>query len=210
MKTVSGRLLYLGRECPGILARYYNGMEDPLDTVPPEDRDRIFLYESFDGGESWEKLSKIPLDHIADKNNFYEPHIVELPSGELIAAIRAHDDPAYCHFSIYFTSSKDGGRTWSEAWSFKISGSPPHLLLRRDGSVLLSYGRRIHPCGNRAVVSYDGCRTFSEEYVLSEDYDSDLGYPATVELDDGSLVTVYYGHYENDTPTSILYTKWEI
>lgn len=210
VKTQSGRLLYLGRECPGILARYYNGMEDPLDTVPHEDRERIFLYESFDGGESWEKLSKIPLDHIADKNKMCEPHIVELPSGELIAAIRAHTNPIYDDYTTYFSSSTDGGKSWSEAWSFKISGSPPHLLLRRDGSVLVSYGRRMAPFGIRAVVSYDGCRTFSEEYVLSEDYNGDLGYPSTVELDDGSLVTVYYGHYEDDTPTSILYTKWSI
>ena len=185
-------------------------MEDPLDTVPLEDRDRIFLYESFDGGKSWEKLSKIPLDNIADKNKFHEPHIVELPSGELIAAIRAHTNPIYDDFTTFFSSSTDGGKSWSEAWSFKISGSPPHLLLRRDGSVLVSYGRRMPPFGNRAVVSYDGCRTFSEEYVLSEDYDGDLGYPATVELENGNLLTIYYQIPVGKENRAILATEWNL
>ena len=38
----------------------------------------------------------------------------------------------------------------------------------------------------------------------------DLGYPATVELDDGSLMTVYYQKYEDDANCSILYTRWRL
>jgi hypothetical protein len=135
---------------------------------------------------------------------------VETPDGEIIVAIRAHDDPAYDHFGVYFTSSKDGGKTWSDLWSLGKIGSPPHLLLRRDGSIVVTYGRRSAPFGIRAVVSYDGCRTFSEEFILSEARNGDLGYPATTELADGSLVSVYYQPYGDDLRTSILYTKWRI
>ena len=38
----------------------------------------------------------------------------------------------------------------------------------------------------------------------------DLGYPATTELDDGSLISVYYQQYADDGYTSILYTKWHL
>lgn len=215
VKTHSGRLLYVGREFPGYPQRYSLELEPvPEDTVPYEDWAGLFLYESFDEGETWECLSKIPMakgmECGKDNELLCEPHVVETLDGEIIVAIRAHDDPEQYRFSIYFTSSKDGGKTWSELWGLGKTGSPPHLLLRRDGSILVTYGRRAAPFGIRAVVSYDGCRTFSDEFILSEARNGDLGYPATTELADGSFVTVYYQPYEQDNRTSILYTKWTI
>ena len=210
VKTVSGRLLYVGREFPGLANRYSSQFDGSADTTPVEDREAIFLYESFDGGESGGFVSKLPWREGDNNRSLCEPHLVETLDGEIIVAIRAHDDPAYDHFSIYFTSSKDGGKTWSDLWGLGKIGSPPHLLLRKDGSILVTYGRRSAPFGIRAVVSHDGCKTFSEEYILSDARNGDLGYPATTELDDGSLVTVYYQPYGDDLRTSILYTKWEI
>ncbi len=204
--TASGRLLYLGKESIGVSPK------DEISGTPisEEDRGQIFLYESFDGGLSWEKVSRLPMAEGQTVDNIHEPHIVELPNGELVAAIRAHGELVYHGFSIYFLNSTDGGRTWSQPRSYELSGSPPHLLLRSDGSVIVSYGRREAPFGMRAVVSHDGCRSFSEELILSEAPDGDMGYPSTVELDDGSLVTVYYQRYENDIRTSIMYTKWTL
>ncbi len=210
VKTKSGRLLYLGREFPGLASRYGSSFPEDGDTVKKEDQGRIFLYESFDDGKTWTMISKLPLESTADHNTLHEPHIVELENGELIAAIRAHDDPELDRFGIYLMSSKDGGKNWSDAWSYGRIGSPPHLLLRKDGSVLMTYGRRSEPFGIRAAVSFDGCKTFGEEFVLSDAPNGDLGYPATVELSDGSLLTVYYQQYENDDRTSICFTKWKI
>lgn len=210
VKTNSGRLLYLGREFPGLASRYDNIFPEDGDTVKEEDKGRIFLYESFDDGATWQMISKLPLDSAAHHEYLHEPHIVELESGELIAAIRAHDDPKLHEFGIYLISSKDGGKSWGDVWKYGKTGSPPHLLLRKDGSVLMTYGRRYAPFGIRAAVSYDGCRTFGEEFILSDAPDADLGYPATVELSDGSLVTVYYQLFVDDTKTSIGFTKWKI
>ncbi len=210
VKTVSGRLLYLGREFPGLPYRYNKEevFAPEKEEMPPEDRERIYLYESFDDGLTWEKLSKLPLDDTASCFKLHEPHIVELPDGELIAAIRAEDEASVGRFSIYFMSSTDGGKSWSKPWAFDRIGSPPHLLLRKDGSVVVTYGRRAAPFGIRASISYDGCRTFGEECILSETHCGDLGYPATTELADGSLVTVYYQPFEGDNRTSIFFTKW--
>jgi hypothetical protein len=209
VKTKSGRLLYLGKDCPGALSRYRR-LEVSDDPVPEEDRGMIFLYESFDGGLSWEKVSKLPITDGKTEGNISEPYIAELPSGELVAAIRAQGKPVYHEFSMYFLNSADGGKTWTQPRSYEISGSPPHLLVRDDGSVIVVYGRRESPCSIRAVVSYDGCRTFGEEMILSDAPNGDMGYPATVELDDGTFVTVYYQLYGDDTRTSILYTKWSL
>ncbi len=214
VKTRSGRLLYLGKEFPGYEGRYRNGpdfLEDENDPTPAEDRGRIFLYESFDDGRTWKKLSKLDIpDGGIVAQNLHEPHIIELPSGELVAAIRGNDGEVYHKFSMFFANSTDGGKTFSQPRSCEISGSPPHLMQLPDGRILISFARREAPCGIRAVISSDGCRSFGEEMVLDEDYNGDIGYPATVALADGSLVTIYYKHYENDRPTSILYTKWTL
>ena len=56
-------------------------------------------------------------------------------------------------------------------------------------------------------------KTWEEDYVLhnaKNEKDGDLGYPSTVELDDGSLITVYYQKYEDDKKCSMLYTKWQL
>ncbi len=208
VKTTSGRLLYLGREFPGLPHRYHASFPEENDPFFPEDRERMYLYESFDDGKTWKMISKLPLEDTADYRRLHEPTVVELPNGELIAAIRAEDDASVGKFSIYFMSSTDGGITWGKPWAFDRIGSPPHLLLRKDGSVVVTYGRRAAPFGNRASISYDGCRTFGEEIILSEARNGDLGYPATTELADGSLVTVYYQPYEQDLRTSIFFTKW--
>ena len=211
VKTVSGRLLYLGRETQGTFNRYDKNADDSADPTPVEDRGIIFLYESFDDGKTWERLSRVKYPDDVTPDKFCEPHIVELQNGELIAAIRVHDHPTvYDNYTVYFASSTDGGKSWSDMWKLGHYGSPPHLCLLKDGSVVVTYGRRTEPHGIRAVVSTDGCRTFSEEFILWDSHCGDLGYPATVQLEDGSLVTVHYQRYENDGRTSIVYTKWEI
>ena len=75
--------------------------------------------------------------------------------------------------------------------------------------MVLSYGRREEPYGIRAVISRDGFKTFGDEIVIDTACNSDLGYPATAEMKDGKLITVYYKRYENDRRTSIFSTLWD-
>ena len=63
------------------------------------------------------------------------------------------------------------------------------------------------------MVSFDCGKTWADEYVLhnaKNENDGDLGYPSTVELEDGSLMTVYYQKYDNDEKCSTLFTKWQL
>jgi hypothetical protein len=65
----------------------------------------------------------------------------------------------------------------------------------------MSYGYRRPPYGNQARVSEDQGRSWSDAITISGDgISSDLGYPSTVELNDGSLLTAWYEVMDNPVP----------
>jgi sialidase-1 len=132
-----------------------------------------------------------------DSISFGEPHIVQLPAGRVVMMIRAtampYDDmDARC--VLWETYSDDNGKTWAQPLATPLWGFPPHLLLLSDGRVLCSYGYRRPPFGQRVCISPDGITwNVSDEIVLREDApNADLGYPASVEIEPGAILTVYY------------------
>ncbi len=181
-----GRLLYVGKE--------FHSKE--------LEKGGIYAF-AFDG--EWKKLSKIEMP--VPLNRVHEPHAIEIGDGELLAAFRVHNETS---FTVYLSRSKDGGKTWSTPYDTGFNGSPPHLMRHSSGAIVLSYARREEPFSECARISYDEGNTWSEEIILSYSEDNDIGYPSTVELSDGSLLTAYYQRYENDENTSVLATKWSI
>ncbi len=167
-----GRLLYAGK------------------TLWREHR-RIGIAESLDDGLAWRWLAEIPErdgDSFAD---YHELHLVEGSDGRLIAHIRNHNRTNLRE--TLQAESYDGGRSWSEPHTISVWGLPSHLTRLRDGRLLMTYGHRRPPFGNQARLSEDGGTNWSAPITLSADgKGSDLGYPSTAELDDGSLVTVWY------------------
>ena len=169
---------------------------------------QICAVESRDGGHTWQKLGDVPEPDGVDRTQLHEPYAVELTDGTLLGAIRVHAPEG---ITIYLTRSTDGGNSWETPAPTGICGAPPHLLLHTSGAVVMVYGRRKKPCGQRAKVSYDGGKTWSEEITVGpESQDWDCGYPSSVELSDGSILTVYYQKYPGDTYNSILSTRWEL
>ena len=61
-------------------------------------------------------------------------------------------------------------------------------------------------------MSYDGGETWAEDYTINDDlhYVCDMGYPASVELSDGSILTVYYQRAHGENPTSVLCSTWHL
>lgn len=167
------------------------------------------VYTSRDNGKTWQFTGMFPVPGWATPDMvFSEPHILELPNGKLLGAIRIDSDRP---LTIATAISHDGGANWSEPVSVGCCGAPPHLTLHSSGALILSYGRREKPYGQRAMVSYDLGKTWQAEYTLDTcEHSKDLGYPSTVELPDGSLFTVYYQKYPGDDHCSILYTKWRL
>lgn len=88
----------------------------------------------------------------------------------------------------------DGGMTWTfESQIISACMFPAHLLQLADGETLMTYGFRFaNMHGIMAQLSNDHGRTWSEPNVLVHYPAVDSGYPSSVQLADGSLVTAYY------------------
>ncbi len=155
-----------------------------------------------------EHIGEITID---DKKIFLnEPNLIELPDGKLICHIRGENDTM---FTTFQSVSTDRGKTWSkpEMLLDETGGAPPHLILLKSGVLISTYGRRKQPYGIMAMVSLDGGQTWEKDLRLFETYGSDdIGYPSTVELDDGTLLTVFYSRKDEDSPCNILQQKWKL
>jgi len=192
-----GSLFYLGKEYlwPG------NELEE----------DHIYAYESRDEGKTWQKLCHVEFPEGYGTADIHEPHAVELPDGTILGGLRGSGAKMPQRNGIFTTFSTDGGKSFTKPEMLDLCGTPPHFLLHSSGAVVLTYGRRVAPFGERARISYDGGKTWSKEIVISQEApDWDLGYPSSVELSDGSILTVYYQKYLGDSYNSILYTKWQL
>ena len=192
-----GTLLYLAKIWPGECG---------------ENENRIAAFHSADDGRTWQLRGFVPVPDELELWMMHEGHVVQLPNGRLLGAMRIHGRPIEPSFTVYTTFSDDGGYTWSTPKFIGTDGAPPHLLVHSSGAVICSYSRR-GGAGNdheRAFVSYDGGETWTEDYLINDKAMYDHGYPATVELSDGSLLSVYYQPYPGDGACSLLYTKWKL
>jgi len=169
---------------------------------------KIGVAESKDDGQTWQWHADIPTRK-GDKNSYHELHVVEAGDGTLIAQIRNHNDAN--KGETLQTESLDGGKTWSEPHSIGVWGLPSHLLRLRDGRLLMTYGHRRKPYGNQARLSSDHGKTWGEAMILSGDgIAGDLGYPSTVELGDGSLLTVWYESMKEPKLAVLRQARWSI
>ena len=169
----------------------------------------IGICESKDDGQSWQRLARIPTRKDDDPKNYHELHAVEAANGDLIAHIRNHNKKH--NRETLQSESRDGGKTWSEPHSIGVWGLPSHLLRLKDGRLMMSFGHRRKPFGNQARVSADHGKTWSEPVIVSGDgVGGDLGYPSTVQLDDGSLVTVWYEKLAKSSFAVLRQARWSL
>lgn len=152
---------------------------------------RIFTYISFDGGVNWAFLSVMAQ---SEEYALIMPTAVNLPSGRILAAVRAHHYPSGLWSELY--DSTDGGRSWRLAGRLNDHGGPCQLLVLPDKRLAGIYGYRRPPFGIRARVSEDveGYRWGPELVLRGDGASGDLGYPRGAVLPDGTLCTVYYFH----------------
>ncbi|MCQ2485027.1 MAG: glycoside hydrolase [Clostridia bacterium] len=137
-----------------------------------------------------------------------EPHVVQCPDRKLICHIRTENN-----FTLFQSESTDCGKTWTAPHRIlpDHGGAPAHLFYHSSGLLVSVYGYREYPYGIRAIFSRDNGETWSEPHTIYENHVSDdIGYPATVELDDSTLLTVFYAHPEENAPAAIMQQKWKI
>ncbi len=168
-----------------------------------------------DSGEM-QYVGSIPdiIDTDGDTLASYEPHAIELPNGRLLCHIRVQKPAGKLMFTLYQSESDDGGRTWSTPHRLihPQGGSPSHLYRHSSGTLIAAYGNRlIDKPGIRLMFSTDSGESWDTDHILFEsDFGDDLGYPATVELADGSLLTVFYAHTGAEGPAVIWQQKWRL
>lgn len=185
-----GRLLYAGKQ------------------LWTEDQ-KIGVAESKDDGQTWQWLAEIPVRKGDVVKSYHELHAVEAADGRLIAQIRNHN--ATNKGETLQSESTDGGKTWSEPHAIGVWGLPSHLLRLRDGRLVMTYGHRRKPFGNQARISTDNGKTWGEPIILSGDgIGGDLGYPSTVELADGTLLTVWYETMKEPKLAVLRQATWRI
>ena len=170
---------------------------------------RIGAAESKDDGLTFTWLSEIPGrpgDDVA--RSYHELHAVETDDGRIVAQIR-HEGKVDANWTLQ-TESADGGMTWTIPRAITF-GIPSQLLKLRDGRLLMTYGHRRPPFGNQARLSTNHGRTWSEPMIVSGDGTaSDLGYPSTVELADGTLLTVWYENMKDLGKAVLRQAKWKV
>lgn len=192
LPLLDGRLFYAGKA--------FSGNQTWTDTPFGKG-----LYTTFTwNGKEWSPPSALPE---AKGFSLYEPSAVEYEKGHILLAVRAHREEK---MTILLSDSRDGGENFSPFRETGICGSPPHLC-KKESAVIMTYGRRIQPYGIRARVSFDAGKSWGEEIVLRKDgLDWDLGYPASLVLSDGNLLTVYYMKARGEKLPEIQYTIWTI
>ncbi len=165
------------------------------------------VMRSEDRGATWTALCPCAAELPA--TDLHETRMALLPDGTLVAMHRTANG------NFYRSTSADGGATWDGPAETPIwcgGSSPADLLALDDGRLLCTYGHRRPPYGVRASISHDGGRTWDlgREVVLRDDgLDRDIGYPTSIQLDDGSILTVYYWH-NNDQIRYLTATRWTL
>ncbi len=169
---------------------------------------------------SMEFIGAIP-NSVFDEKTVYscEPYAIELNDGTLLCQIRVG---RYGNDMVLTTSqsvSTDGGKTWSEPELLlsKNGGATAHIIEHSSGVLISCYEKRrdpddeSSPYGIKVMLSYDNGKTWdTDNWLYETKVSTDLGYPATVELDDGSLLTVFYAHETADSPAVIWQQKWRL
>ena len=184
---------------------------------------QVFAWRSDPSGDDW-RLHPIASSVSSVRED--ETCFFEVEPGRVLALIRHSTKGKLAAGYLLESWSEDGGVTWSQPLRTDIRGYPPHLLRLQDGRLLCCVTYRWEPMGIRAVLSEDNGKSWdvANTIVLRDDAGSsstlwpnhetrlggsDVGYPNTVQFDDGTLFTCYWITLQ-DGVTHVAATKWRL
>lgn len=168
-----------------LLMAIYGGSRRAADEKPAADHDHSYIYSSDNRGACWKFLAEIG----DGKQQLNETALVRLRTGKLVAAVRSRDA------DLWLSESTDSGKSWSTCQQVAPRRAiPADLVELEDGRLWLAVGNRIGPFGAAGLVSDSSGRfDWAQRTTLVNDArNTDCGYPSSVLLDDGRLLTVYY------------------
>jgi hypothetical protein len=135
------------------------------------------VIRSTDGGKTW--CAPIPIGQHSGVRLDAETDLVRLKDGTLYATLRGD------RVNMHYATSPDGGLTWLPVKDIGFPGHCPHFTRLRSGEILLTHRLPL----TALHFSRDEGKTWQGPYQI----DTTPGaYPSTVELNDGSVLVVYY------------------
>ncbi len=148
--------------------------------------ERAYVLSSHDSGSTWGDF--VPLDTDNVRN---ETALMNLGGERWMAVARSGTST----IDMYSYSSSDNGATWQPQG--QITGGyqhPEHLMRMQDGKILLTYGNRnANPVkGVEVIFSENEGATWSIPMRVMDFIGPDGGYPSSVQLPDGQILTSYY------------------
>jgi len=170
-----------------LAACFYHMQRKGNELTPTEKlRGTSYLLFSKDDGLTWGGAAVIGPDA------YNETAVLRVRADHWLAAARTNRD---AHLDLF--TSQNEGHTWVNSGPLTLPRQHPgHLLRLADGRILLSYGVREQDHQGIAVrVSGDEGGTWSAPtWIVHLQGTTDGGYPSTVQLPDGGLVTAYYSN----------------
>jgi len=154
-----------------------------------------YLLRSYDQGRTWN-------DPILVALGLNEADVLFLPGGDWLFAARSEERQEQ---AIYTCRSTDRGRSWTDLRQVTApSEHPPDLTLLGNGYILLTFGCRHEPFGVQGLISRDQGRTWDPRRLLFADDlpGTDIGYPSTLRLDRGRLLTAFYSAGTPEEPSN--------
>lgn len=200
-QLANGSLLYVGRKRSTEIMGRAGGPSAPI----------IGAALSEDDGQSWRYLGDMVTRPGDETMNYHELHAVQAADGTVICHIRNHNTQD--RYDILQTESKDNGQTWTTPHTIGLWGYPAYLTRLADGKLLTTFSSRRDPWDIRAAVSTDHGKTWSASFPIASialGPKSDFGYPSTIQLKDGSLVTVWYELMPRQVNTVLRLAHWKL
>ncbi|TNJ63755.1 exo-alpha-sialidase [Paenibacillus hemerocallicola] len=157
-----------------------------------ESNGQMFNYflRSYDDGRTWVEPVRIGQKNDGTPIPGNETALLCIDGKRLVAAGRTKKER---NLELY--ASEDFGKTWTHQGALTLGNQhPAHLLMLEDGRLLLTYGMRNKGFyGIGARVSRDlGASWDFPIHLVRFEIATDGGYPSSVQLDDGTIVTAYY------------------
>lgn len=172
----------------------YSRLDPPPDQKKARAR-QAYVYRSTDDGRSWGE--PVAIDPTTWRN---ETALFPLGEGRWLAAARGSDGDLGLYASL------DDARSWKFREQVGLPGQHPGDLVRlRDGRLLLSYGNRSREPGVEVRFGDPDGQNWSKPLRVMDwlaappignpaefAKHGDGGYPSSVQLPDGQVLTAYY------------------